>query len=191
MEDLTLLPTPVPHDGDAPGFLLVVERAVGALLARHPTEKVRLVSVDNWFGPKWLGFAAKLVGALGVWREASGLTVPPFVPNRIVGEQLWAGDPVGGYRRIETGASLHRQQPSCNNLARRIAEVAPGELVVWFSGNSARNGRGSMMAYVPQRDGYLALHAQWTASPDWVLAQVKGMARDDFAALVADAPRER
>ena len=76
-------------------------------------------------------------------------------------------------------------QTSKANLKRLATAVAPGEAIVWYSGNSAANQRGSLMAYIPSGDAYRTFYVQLLANPQWVVAQVKGMSPAKFAALVA------
>jgi hypothetical protein len=176
-------------EGDAQPFVAQVEAVVAGLLDHHCPKRLRLLHVDNWFGPKWLGFSGKVLGLLGIWRDKEDLTLPPFVPARILAEQLWAADPASdlGYGKVAVDSSIHRRQPSGANLKRLAASVAPGEALVWYSGNSVANQRGSLMAYIPTDDGYRTFYVQWLANPEWVVSQMKGLSPDDLQMLLSDA----
>lgn len=162
---------------------------MAGILAHHGPSRLRLLHVDNWFGPKWLGFSGKVLGALGIWRDEQDLTLPPFVPARILAEELWAAEPAAelGYGKVAVDGSIHRRQTSGANLKRLAASVAPGEALVWYSGNTVANQRGSLMAYIPTNDGYRTFYVQWLANPEWTVSQTKGLSPDDFQVLLNDA----
>ena len=71
-----------PFSDDDIHFLSHVERIVVGVTGMHTPQHVQVHRVDNWFGDKWLKFAGKAVGALGIWDRHNAI-VPPFVPNRI------------------------------------------------------------------------------------------------------------
>ena len=73
-------------DDDSAEFVAEVRACIdGVLIANEPAELI-VINIDNWFGQKWLHFAGKALGAVGVWRDHDGLTVPPFVPARVRSE---------------------------------------------------------------------------------------------------------
>ncbi|MGH9734011.1 MAG: hypothetical protein ACRD8A_05425 [Candidatus Acidiferrales bacterium] len=117
----------------------------------RPTE-IFLIKVDNWFGDNWLGFSGKTLGQPGVWK--SKLTVPPFVPHRIIWERRFAGltceqKPIREMIHVEAKG----KQPQL----RTVAEIAPNASLVWFSGSSLRNGRAALMAYLLYNNSYWIL----------------------------------
>src|SRR5687767_4502381 len=61
---------------------LVPDRALASSL---PSD-LRVVHIDNWFGPRWRHFAGKVLGALGT-RSCERLVVPPFAQGRVLSEQ--------------------------------------------------------------------------------------------------------
>lgn len=71
----------IPEQDDAHDFVALVEQSVNGILRQNAPLSLVLIKVDNWFGPMWLGFSGKILGAIGVWQPK--LTIPPFVPNRI------------------------------------------------------------------------------------------------------------
>lgn len=103
---------------------------------------VFLVRVDNWFGPKWLGFSAKVSGAFGVARRDGAAVIPPFKPSRIISERRFVR---GQEQWVWRGPVIHRDQTSSANLDRELADIADDALFVWFSGNTLANGRGSVL----------------------------------------------
>ena len=185
MQTSPRLPLAHRFDHDAEAFVKIVDDVSNGILAAHQPARLRLVHVDNWFGPKWLGFSAQLAGGDEIWMSPDQTTLPPFVPGRILAEQLWQRGDASAYEAIDAGASIHVAQTSKANLKRLATVVAPGEAIVWYSGNSATNQRGSLMAYIPSNDAYRTFYVQLLANPHWVVAQVKGMSPAKFAALVA------
>ena len=127
---------------DSHDFIAIIEGLVNGLLAVEAPPSLKLIKIDNWFGPKWLGFSGKVLGALGV--SMPKLTIPPFVPNRVVSERELAGP---SCEEIEDGGLIHLSVPSSVALTRKAVEVVPKALLFWYSGGSQNSGRGSAMAY--------------------------------------------
>lgn len=71
--------------GDAAGFIANVDLLLRGITTTQAPKDLILIRIDNWFGPKWLRFSGKILGAAGLWNKT--LTVPPFVPNRVVSER--------------------------------------------------------------------------------------------------------
>ncbi len=139
-----------PGQDDSPDFIAIVQGLVNGLLVREAPPSLMLIKIDNWFGSKWLGFSGKILGALGV--SMPKLTVPPFVPNRVISERKIMGPP---YSEAEHDSpDWHLSIPSSIALTRRVVEVAPGAILFWYSGGSKHSGRGSAMAYVPAGEAY-------------------------------------
>jgi hypothetical protein len=76
--------------GDDAEFLSEVEAVVQGAVEVSKPATVAVVKIDSWFGPKWLGFSHKVMGAFGVVFPGD-LVIPPFVPNRVLSERLCAG----------------------------------------------------------------------------------------------------
>ena len=118
-------------------------------------KELYVTQVDNWFDSKWLSFAGKVLGTLGVWQYDGNATIPPFNPKRITGE--------GILDRIEDVAEkqvsyklrtddyyrfIHVYQPSGNNLNRKITHISKDALFVWYSENTDSNNIGCIMIYL-------------------------------------------
>jgi hypothetical protein len=170
---------------DARPFVGLVEAAVSGILALNQPESLRLVHVDNWFGPKWLGFSAKVAGGVAIWMDEEHLTLPPFVPGRILSEQCWELDRPSDYLPVESPLSLHVSQHGGANLRRLASSEAPGQAIVWYSGNTASNQRGAIMAYVPSRDAYRTWYVELDGGKSWSTSKTKGISRDGFEALLS------
>jgi hypothetical protein len=159
---------------DAPEFLARVETILARIVETHPRQ-IYVVRIDNWFGRKWTGFAGKLLGAMGVaYRE--DLTLPPFVPNRVIDQSCYEYSPEACvYRSVGRGAAIHIAQHSVENFRRKVSTIFPDAALLWFSGNSAPNGRGSVLAYVPSSTGHEAWFAEFRDAPHWRSTQLVGL----------------
>lgn len=131
-------------DDDA-AYIDLVDRTINGLVHESPPRDIWVVRIDNWFGRRWCAFSGKILGALGVWRTER-LVVPPFVPSRVEAVH-YLQRVIGGYRAVTPAVDLHRSQPSERNTRRFLEDLSSDGLFVWYAGRSAKNGRGSMMAY--------------------------------------------
>lgn len=130
--------------GDDDDFAAFVEALIDTLATEVQT--VFVLRIDNWFGPKWLGFTAKVAGAVSARRALHAPTVvPPFKPSRIVSERRFVRDDQHGFDEYKFSDSLHRKQTSAENLGRKLSHISDDALFVWFSGNTLKNGRGSIL----------------------------------------------
>src|SRR5258706_13749544 len=129
-------------------------RFISGLVKIFKPRELFVTQVDNWFDSKWLSFSGKVLGALGFWKYNSEATIPPFNPSRITGE--------GILDRIETDTEnhvsyklrnnydrfIHVNQPSENNLNRKIKNFSKDALFVWYSENTTANNMGCIMIYL-------------------------------------------
>ena len=166
-------------EADSPEYLEFVARVVQGLVRDGPPQDVWLVRVDNWFGKKWCAFVGKVMGAFGVARM-DRLVVPPFVPARIVGVQ-YLHAVAGGYHSA-VSVELHKTQPSESNGRRFIDEMTDDGLFVWFSGKTAKNGRGSLMVYRTRADEQRSWHVELSErSGRWSPSSFVGVSRSELA----------
>lgn len=169
-------------DDDATNFIDVVERIVAGLLHRDMPPNLVLVKIDNWFGSNWLSFSGKALGAVGVWNPI--LTVPPFVPSRVIRESHFLAP---DYIEAMRNKPLHKKIPADAALTRRISEAAPGSTGVWYWGNSKATGRGSVMAYVPQEKTYWSWYSAWDSQESWHIVQAINIKRKELLDLMEPA----
>ena len=133
--------------------------AIRSVLAKSlvPTREAWLVKVDHWFGSNWLEFSGKVLGALGVWKRE--LTLPPFHPRRVRFEQHFT---LRNEDWVRTrGMRLHVWQTSARNLGRIIDGVSSSATFVWYSGDTRRSDRGSLMAYQTNGDELAAWYVEF------------------------------
>lgn len=152
----------IPEQDDAHDFVALVEQSVNGILRQNAPSSLVLIKVDNWFGPKWLDFSGKILGAIGVWQRK--LTIPPFVPNRIVSERRFVA-PV--YSETAMPTPIHLCIPSKVARTRSVSDVAPGAALIWFSGDSKNSGRGSVMSYVPAGESYWSWYVGYAKRESW------------------------
>ena len=134
--------------GDSAEFMKKVKALVVGVARDYVPARLYVIRIDNWFGPKWMHFAGKFTAgkgfAIGVHKKI--LHVPPFVPHRVIAEQVFAGS---NYEERITRPPLHIECTSELALTRRIADVDKEAAFVWFSSESEVQKRGSVMVYLP------------------------------------------
>ena len=133
---------------DDEGFVQLVETVVSGAVITHQPAEVRVFKIDNWFDHKWLGFSGKEMGAFGVW--CTKTTIPPFVANRIIGQLRYEHHAEDEPYRLSVPApDIHHRGSAIDNFRRTVDCVAPHSALVWYSGNTLKMGRGSLMCYMP------------------------------------------
>jgi hypothetical protein len=173
---------------DAPDFVRQVEQVANGVTLRHTPETLVLIKIDNFFGSKWLGFSGKALGAISIWfnpsyHPAAIVTIPPFVPNRVVSQRRYSSPT---YEEIDCGEPIHKRIPSRIALTRTVATAATKSALVWYSGKSKATGRGAVMAYVPAGDSYWLWYAAFEAGESWSVNETLDIKRDDLASLMEE-----
>jgi hypothetical protein len=147
---------------DDPDFLARVEQTLCGVLLSQRVEECVLVRIDNWFDHKWLGFTGtRVIASTSPWSEvikaefhSAKVTLPPFSPGRVISKQAYRWE---GYleRFVPTHLrqAVHKKQRSQRNIRRYAADFGPSTVLVWFTGRSAPNGRGSLMIYTCKEGG--------------------------------------
>lgn len=120
-------------------------RALAIGVARdYQPARLYVIRIDNWFGPRWMLFAGKAIGLVGVHKTR--LHIPPLVPSRVVEQRVFVGP---HYEETVAAAPLHFECPSQQALSRRIEDIDKNAAFLWFSGESEAQKRGSVMVYLP------------------------------------------
>ncbi len=135
------------HEDDDPGFLDRVRSILAGCLADYRPAEVYLVRIRDWFDYKWCYFSGKRLGALGL-SDFCNLTLPPFVPNRVLSQNHYVCASTDGdvYEPSEA-PPLHIHQASEANFRRLIRRITNGGAMMWYSSGSRTTGRGSIMIY--------------------------------------------
>lgn len=156
---------------DVAAFLHLASQLLGRALASSLPSDLRVVHIDNWFGPRWRHFAGKVLGALGT-RSCERLVVPPFAPGRVLSEQAFTCT-TDDWVRIPLQRPLHIRQHSEDNRRRFLDRWSTSGIFFWYSASTTINGRGSIMLY----EILSGASSSWYAS-----------FRRDYSAWVAEEP---
>jgi hypothetical protein len=167
---------------DDRAYVEKVRRLINGAVDYCTPESVSIVRLDGWFGPRWLGFSHKCLGAFGVSTIAGQLVVPPFVPNRVTGQR--------SYRRVDSvlisvtdEQPLHRSQTSEANRYRKIIKYHSNHAFFWWSGTSDSSDRGAVMAYLPTPYAHINWYAGLVRKGEWRWSHCKQITRGQVEAL--------
>src|ERR1051325_1936947 len=98
-----------PLKNDDERFLALVSRIASITIRDVQPTDVFVTRIDHWFDHKWLGFSAKVLGALGVHKR-DRLTLPPFTPGRVASQHSYTLDAAAGSYCVASVPPLHRHQ---------------------------------------------------------------------------------
>jgi hypothetical protein len=188
------------QQGDSAEFIEKARALAIGVVRDYAPARLYVIRIDNWFGPKWMHFAGKFTAgtrirgfptaAIGVHKTR--LHVPPFVPSRVIGQQVFPGP---DYEETVAAAPLHIECPSKQALTRRIADIDKDAAFLWFSGESEVQRRGSVMVYLPDafdstapRRGKLGSNGAFylgfsLRDEAWDPAMLRGVSRTEVAHL--------
>ncbi len=158
----------------------------GAIQTYEPLE-IFVVKIDNWFDSKWAGFSRKILGALAI-RDFQNLTIPPFVPNRVMHQNLYCrGDKNTMKFEKKESKPLHIKQSSSNNFGRFIKNLTDSAIFVWYSGSTLKNKQGSVMIYwVKDQMAFGWYVAFALKNEDWELGRTAFIPRKEVIFLIND-----
>jgi hypothetical protein len=176
-------------------FIDALNSIIAGVLRSLTPDAVWVVHVDNWFDHKWLRFSGN--GAIAseipvegyysvkqpFWQDK--LTFPPFSPDRIV--EQWSFSRSGDdYIEAPLTKLPHRNQrtPSPSNLYRRVEGFGSSVLFIWYSGNTLKNGRGSVMLYSTGRNPSVSWFAALRRNRKWTVDRTKAISREEVSRLV-------
>jgi hypothetical protein len=185
----------LPDIDDDDAFVQLVARLLDGIIGLHRPIAYFVVKVDNWFGPKWLGFNCKILGVAGARTQnpQAPTLVPPFTPNRIVTEASFVMGSDERYFGLAGSVQLHQFQTSERNSRRKLSAVAPDAALFWWSGRSAANARGNVMSYLPGVGGHVGWYVGFrrdgeVVNPEqkaiWNAAELHGIARSELDAYL-------
>jgi hypothetical protein len=165
-------------ENDESAFLLLAQRILNGAIAALQAREVYLVHVDNWFDHKWLGWWSK-------WKhkELQELRVPPFNPNRVRSQKhyVWDGNSLR-WTFTGEGEPLHVRQPGRPSSRRRLDGFSKSAAFIWYSGNTLKNGAGSVMPYLSSAEGY-AWYASFTRGERWKVDEGFKITRRELASF--------
>ena len=157
-------------DDDDPGFMDQVEWIVLGCLEEYKPAEVYTTRIRDWFDYKWCYFSGKTLGALGV-SKFTDLTLPPFVPNRVLSQDHYDRVPSNFYEQSDAPA-LHIHQESAENFQRFVRRTTNDGTLFWFSSGSATSGRGSMMVYHVMPNLKFGWHVTFMKKTEWQFEKI-------------------
>jgi hypothetical protein len=162
-----------PTESDDPAFVGLVARVLNGAVLRYEPVDIYVVQIDGWFDHKWLAFAGKILGAVGVWKVR--LTVPPFNPHRVVSQLYLKADPSvpGAYEPL-AAEEIHIDQWSDSNLRRWVRGISERGLFLWYSSGTAHSDRGSILAYNTDAEREIGWYVSFRKDAVWKVHRVKG-----------------
>ena len=193
------IPSGLTDDND---FVDLLNALLNALLVQQTPEQLWVIQIDNWFDHKWLRYSGS--GSVTskfpadwtssfmdrfasvkeqFWRDK--LTFPPFVPERVVSQWSFLHSK-GGYIEVPLPKLPHKEtrRRSHSNLNRRVEDFVPSASFVWYSGNTLKNGRGSLIVYSIGPDKPVCWFAAFGRKSGWMLERTKGIEKETVSRLL-------
>jgi hypothetical protein len=164
-----MITLPRSHDDDA-GFHDRVQWIVSGCIKQYKPAEVYVIRIRDWFDYKWCYFSGKMLGAVGR-SKFRDLTLPPFVPNRVVSQDHYDQVAEGVYKGSDA-PPLHIRQPSEANFRRFIRRTTNDGTAVWFSSGSKTTGRGSVMVYNVSPEMKFGWHVAFLRKAEWQIEKV-------------------
>ena len=157
---------------DDPSFVDEVQWIVTGCLDQYKPAEVYIIHIRDWFDYKWCYFSGKTFGALGVSKFCD-LTLPPFVPNRVLAQDHYARIQVDGdVYELSDAPPLHIEQTSEANFKRFIRRTTNDGIIIWFSSGSILTGRGSIMVYNVTPNIKFGWHVTFVKKVKWQIEKV-------------------
>lgn len=66
------------------------------------------------------------------------------------------------------------------NAKRKTRILYPKSALFWWSGNSLKNGRGSLMAYIPTQNTHLGWYVGHKYDAEWKTGILKGITQKEL-----------
>jgi hypothetical protein len=187
------IPSGLTDDND---FIELLNSIFAGLLAEFAPRMAWVIQIDNWFDHKWLRFSGN--GSVGSNIPADRfssvkaefhqdkLTFPPFAPNRVLGQWSFSrsGEDYVEAPLFHLPHSTERR-PGDSNLHRRAAAFDGSALFIWYSANTLKNGRGSVMVYSVAPPEPVCWYASFRRSRKWALQQTRDASREYVLSLIS------
>jgi hypothetical protein len=193
------IPSGLTDDND---FIDLLNSLLNGLIVQQPPEQLWVIQIDNWFDHKWLRYSGS--GSVGsnfpanwsysfmdrfasvkaqFWQDK--LTFPPFAPDRVVAQWSFQQSDKGYVEApVPKLPHTNSRRRSGFNLHRRAEEFASSASFVWYSGNTLKNGRGSVMVYDIGPSHPVCWFAAFRRSPGWALERTKGVDKEHVSRLL-------
>lgn len=181
------------HSDDAPEFIILLNKVIGTLVWQYRVKEVCIVRIKNWFDHKWLNFSGKaIVPFEGLFDKHSAfeekwqdqITVPPFHPKRVLSEIFFRKVPIEN-KAFEK--KLHRWKSCTDNLHNRISDKTKDGLFLWYSSETKKNKKGSLLVYRVQDNTVITFYASLAELEGiWEVTKTKGIELNELKLITSD-----
>jgi hypothetical protein len=189
---MAAIPSGLTDDND---FIELLNSMLSRLLEQQAPAQLWVIQIDNWFDHKWLRYSA--FGVLGSNMPTDGenplkvdsrpdkLTFPPFAPNRVLGQWSFVRG-AGGYIEAPLPQLPHGADRRSNHssLPWRAENPDGTAVFAWYSGNTLKNGRGSVMVYSISESEPVCWFASFGRDKAWSLQLTKNVDREYVLGLL-------
>jgi hypothetical protein len=172
-------------ESDDPEFVEFVSRVLQGTIRFYKPRQVYVVHIDTWFDHKWNSYAGRIGYCCNVWLDP--LRPPPFSANRVQSETAYARSEAEPFVFDRTKApQLHIWKSGPQNSHRRLKDITPEGLYLWYSGNTKKVDRGSLMVYSVQGDLNLGWYASLLRRGEWRIGQTDGISTSELDYFAAN-----
>jgi hypothetical protein len=184
-------------------FVNLLNSLLKGLVVQQAPEQLWVIQIDNWFDHKWLGYSGSgsVASKFPVdWSSSfmdrfasvkeqfwqNKLTFPPFTPDRVVGQWSFVHSSQG-YAETPLPKLPHSEsrRRSHSNLQKRAENFVSSASFLWYSGNTLKNGRGSVMVYNIGPPHPVCWFAAFGRDLEWKLERTKGVDKEHVSRLIA------
>lgn len=184
----------LPNENDDANFIKIVSQVLNSSISFYKPTEIFIVQIDHWFDVKWLGFSGQTLGVIPVGNGR--LTVPAFNPNRVVNETFYKKANNSFIKSV--AGKLHTNKRSSDNLHNFLDKISESGLFVWYSGDTIKLDKGSLMIYwtnpkidLPSRQHINDWYVSFQKQTDWQSNKLKGISQSEFAALLENKKTEK
>lgn len=176
---------------DEINFIRLLNKILGTLIWQYRIKEICVIRIKNWFDHKWLNFSGKAIVPFdGIstdsafeekWQDK--ITVPPFHPRRVLSETF--------FRKKATGNDLfekrlHRGKNSIDNIHNRIIDKTKDGLFLWYSSETKKNKKGSLMIYRVQDNNVQTFYATLEdKNGEWQVTKTKGVELNELKLIAS------
>ena len=164
---------------DCPECVDIIQQIIIGCTNTVRPDEFYVIKIDNWFGDNWVGFSHKFMGVAGV-KNLDDLVVPPFKPSRVVSEQYFVKS-TSQYEQKPLPSPIHvNLDDMARNEKRKMRLLYPDTAFFWWSGESLRNTRASLMAYLPTLSEHVGWYVAFKRDIEWKTTILKGIDQSEL-----------
>jgi hypothetical protein len=164
-------------------FVELVSAIVAGAIVCYQPKAIYVVQIDGWFDHKWQYFSGVIDLQFGTWH--SPLTPPPFHPNRVIDQLYFHTEGTTPLNYVAGEAKpLHIKQHSWSNRHRRIRRITESGLFLWYSGETGKSDRASIMLYHVEQEAESCWYASLIKKDSWKWNKVKGTSKQELEGII-------